>query len=1074
MVKISKLDDFSIGTWNGCGWDSSIDSALSSSLQELDIVALTEMKQKDENAVLTGRLLKSGGGGVNDPAAGVGLLLSQKAQKAMIFANAISPRILMARFEADQRNITVIVVYIPHQGRNLEPFQSNTYAELEKAIAAVSKRDCLIIAGDFNSRLERSWKDNNFMDAQFVGRWSVHNRDCPGGTLLRDLLHKYDFADVSTMFQPRKQNRSKQTNNGTWINPNHSFKPAQIDHLLVSRRWKSSFTSCCVKWGPSIRRWGEKRDHGVLVAKATVRTRTAHVPNRRFTTDKLKDEPTQLKFAEAVRRRIVDHVDMPIPLTVDGRWLRLKSAISSVAKETLKPDKNPYKFKGYVSEKTVKLVTERVARFEAADTVTDDLRKEWKQNISRSLREDWKAHVTNIVRQMEEADSVGNVRKVHELAGRLQGKGKRASSNLSTDEERRPLVTEAERLAVWQRYYATKFSTAPSTNPPYITIPIAPGKVPPTPMSMTAPSRKEVADAINSLSKGKSPGHDDLPIDLFCASPAAIDEMTAIVIMIWEEETLPKDWSEGLMVNIYKGKGSKNMPVSYRPICLLVHAYKAFALVLLRRMLEEIDARIVRGQEGFRNGRGCSDNLYTLRAAIRHAIKSITDVQISFVDFTQAFDTISHDFLKISLEEHNVPPKYVRLILMIYANATAKIKGANGNVSDPFDVNRGVLQGDVLSPILFIMVLNSMWARTNPHDGWQVAPDWLLNELSYADDCAIVEGPGSSPPDNTTHTIDNSQRRLQEFSDVGKVTSTMRINVPKTFHMKVEPVTKIPAATLEDITTMNFETKCPDCGRSFPSKKSLPSHSRYCPKTHDAPQKPYRNQKANMLVQEKKRAAIIAARPNIILDLLKIGNVAQFQYLGALVAGSGNDSKEITARIHKAQGIFNAHAGIWSDKDLDMDIKIRLFKVRVLMALLYGSESWKMTPPLLRNLRGFSGRCHIKMANTSFSKNRRARNNTMGEKMKSAIKSIDITRMLEKRRWSWLGHVLRMNPDRNPRRALALEFGTLSSITEHLPAHIRDIETATLLAADRENWSDMFKENRYRSFEDIYHALPNT
>ena len=68
----------------------------------------------------------------------------------------------------------------------------------------------------------------------------------------------------------------------------------------------------------------------------------------------------------------------------------------------------------------------------------------------------------------------------------------------------------------------------------------------------------------------------------------------------------------------------------------------------------------------------------------------------------------------------------------------------------------------------------------------------------------------------------------------------------------------------------------------------------------------------------------------------------------------------------------------------------------------------------------------------------------------------------------------RMNPDRNPRRALALEFGTLSSITEHLPAHIRDIETATLLAADRENWSDMFKENRYRSFEDIYHALPNT
>ena len=39
-----------------------------------------------------------------------------------------------------------------------------------------------------------------------------------------------------------------------------------------------------------------------------------------------------------------------------------------------------------IKEQTVKLVTERVARFEAADTVTDDLRKEWKRNIIRLYR----------------------------------------------------------------------------------------------------------------------------------------------------------------------------------------------------------------------------------------------------------------------------------------------------------------------------------------------------------------------------------------------------------------------------------------------------------------------------------------------------------------------------------------------------------------------------------------------------------------------------------------------------------------------------------------------------------------
>ena len=57
------------------------------------------MHLKDPSAVLTGRLLQTWGDPINDKAAGVGLSLSSRAQKALIFANAISPRILMARFK---------------------------------------------------------------------------------------------------------------------------------------------------------------------------------------------------------------------------------------------------------------------------------------------------------------------------------------------------------------------------------------------------------------------------------------------------------------------------------------------------------------------------------------------------------------------------------------------------------------------------------------------------------------------------------------------------------------------------------------------------------------------------------------------------------------------------------------------------------------------------------------------------------------------------------------------------------------------------------------------------------------
>ena len=49
------------------------------------------------------------------------------------------------------------------------------------------------------------------------------------------------------------------------------------------------------------------------------------------------------------------------------------------------------------------------------------------------------------------------------------------------------------------------------------------------------------------------------------------------------------------------------------------------------------------------------------------------------------------------------------------------------------------------------------------------------------------------------------------------------------------------------------------------------------------------------------------------------------------------DINSIPLQAHRAL------KGIWADKKLSIDIKIRLFKVRVLSILVYGAESWKIT-----------------------------------------------------------------------------------------------------------------------------------
>lgn len=79
-------------------------------------------------------------------------------------------------------------------------------------------------------------------------------------------------------------------------------------------------------------------------------------------------------------------------------------------------------------------------------------------------------------------------------------------------------------------------------------------------------------------------------------------------------------------------------------------------------------------------------------------------------DFTQASGTVSHKFLNSAMGEHGTPPKCQRLAQMIYQNAPARIKGSNGTQSEPLDVQRGILQGDILSPIMSVLVLNSAWA----------------------------------------------------------------------------------------------------------------------------------------------------------------------------------------------------------------------------------------------------------------------------------------------------------------------------------------------------------------------------
>ena len=118
---------------------------------------------------------------------------------------------------------------------------------------------------------------------------------------------------------------------------------------------------------------------------------------------------------------------------------------------------------------------------------------------------------------------------------------------------------------------------------------------------------------------------------------------------VWDHECVPKTLVLCMFVMVYKKKGSSDDCSKYRALGLLNHAYKILAVCLLNRMVKETDWFLSEWQAGFRNQRGCRDNVLLLRVIYDQIIRGNKKCVITFIDFAAAFDSVSHKFLDEAL-----------------------------------------------------------------------------------------------------------------------------------------------------------------------------------------------------------------------------------------------------------------------------------------------------------------------------------------------------------------------------------------------------------------------------------------
>jgi hypothetical protein len=146
-----------------------------------------------------------------------------------------------------------------------------------------------------------------------------------------------------------------------------------------------------------------------------------------------------------------------------------------------------------------------------------------------------------------------------------------------------------------------------------------------------------------------------------------------------------------------------------------------------------------------------------------------------FIDFEKAFDSIDRDQIRIELKNYGIPPKIIKLIQESYKDYTCQVIH-NRKLSSPIEISTGVKQRCILSPTIFLVMMDSVMRRTIEHkqSGIQCDLTHKLEDLDFADDICLL---AHSFKDMTEKLVDlNREARKVGIKINQAKTKAMRIN----------------------------------------------------------------------------------------------------------------------------------------------------------------------------------------------------------------------------------------------------------------------------------------------------------
>ena len=640
---------------------------------------------------------------------GIGFLLSPTASKALLNVTFPSDRVGLASFALKgRRRLHVICAYAPTAPRTIQdPSGTETfYDSLGTLLDSIPGRDQTFVVGDFNAPLPA--------DGFFV------KNSC--GLPNPNSSHLSCFIQARNLLAVNGFLRQRVSKLPTFYGPNNRI--TRLDWILCPASTKSRLRKVM-----NIRPRCIESDHSLILCEANLRWPHFNCPRAQPLWSALSSPETQRSF---LRRMLSETPDLGE--SVDAFTRAVQVAAASL------PERKANQPKALWDCDPVIAQARRLVQSAAARSGQDSEEARGARcHLQRTYAERAEAYVAEAVREIQLATDNCRHNAAWRAIDRLTGRKSRPNTVVAANS----IKQRKARLAAHYR----QVLNAPAPTAPLL--PIHGLDAAPPDIFSTAPiTVAETRRALKTTRANSAPGVDGVPPQVLKISDLA----TPITGLLNSHSCIggddaaraPPQWRLSKIVSIPK-KGNSTSLDNQRGIALECTLAKLLNTVLRNRLQPALDPLLLDFQSGFRAGRSTIEQVAAIRCVIDDCRTRQKGVSIVFIDFRKAFDSVSRPAIAWLLNTYGVPPLLVTAILDLYDGSSAFVQTSHGP-SEEFSTTSGVLQGDTLAPLLFLLVVDYVLRRClDEADSFVLAPrrcsrlpTTLLPALAYADDIALL------------------------------------------------------------------------------------------------------------------------------------------------------------------------------------------------------------------------------------------------------------------------------------------------------------------------------------------------